>query len=148
MKRFLLLFIPLFMGCAAVKEIPVTDYEKIVYRDSTVYIRDTVTIEVPKEIIKEIVPQDTTSILRTSVALSEAKIEKGMLHHKLEQQGQIKTVYDTIVTVQYVDRIVERDKIIEVEVEKYKRDTLFWYLLVFHIIVILIMVLKLYFRLK
>lgn len=148
MKRFLLLFIPLFMGCAAVKEIPVTDYEKIVYRDSTVYIRDTVTIEVPKEIIKEIVPQDTTSILRTSVALSEAKIEKGMLHHKLEQQGQIKTVYDTIVTVQYVDRIVERDKIVEVEVEKKYIPEWCWWCLIYAIILTLLVAFYAYLRFR
>ena len=149
MKHLILVILVIFLtGCAAVKEIPVKDYEKIVYRDSTVYIRDTVTIEVPKEIIKEIVPQDTTSILRTSVALSEAKIEKGMLHHKLEQQGQIKTVYDTIVTVQYVDRIVEKDKIIEVEVEKkYIPEWCYW-CLIYAIVLTLLVAFYVYLKLK
>ena len=148
MKRFLLLFIPLFMGCAAIKEIPVTDYEKIVYRDSTVYIRDTVTIEVPKEIIKEIVPQDTVSQIATSLAFSEAKIEKGLLHHTLEQKGEIKTVYDTIVTVQYVDRIVERDKIIEVEVEKKYIPEWCWWCLIYAIILTLLVAFYAYLRFR
>lgn len=148
MKRFLLLFIPLFMGCAAVKEIPVTDYEKIVYRDSTVYVRDTVTIEVPKEIIKEIVPQDTVSQIATSLAFSEAKIEKGLLHHTLEQKGEIKTVYDTIVTVQYVDRIVERDKIIEVEVEKKYIPEWCWWCLIYAIILTLLVAFYAYLRFR
>lgn len=148
MKRFLLLFIPLFMGCAAVKEIPVTDYEKIVYRDSTVYIRDTIKVEVPVERVKEIVPQDTVSQIATSLAFSEAKIEKGLLHHTLEQKGEIKTVYDTIVTVQYVDRIVERDKIIEVEVEKKYIPEWCWWCLIYAIILTLLVAFYAYLRFR
>ena len=136
------------MGCAAVKEIPVTDYEKIVERDSTVYIRDTIKVEVPVERVKEIVPQDTVSQIATSLAFSEAKIEKGLLHHTLEQKGEIKTVYDTIVTVQYVDRIVERDKIIEVEVEKKYIPEWCWWCLIYAIILTLLVAFYAYLRFR
>lgn len=144
----LLLIFGLVLGCGSIKEIPVINTEKIVYRDSTIYIRDSVFIEVPKEIIREIVPEDTTSILRTSVALSEAKIEKGMLHHRLEQKGQVKAQIDTVVTVQYVDRIIEKEIPIEVEVVKYKRDTIFWFSIIFNVIVLLITAFKIYLKLK
>lgn len=144
----LLLILGLVLGCGSIKEIPVINTEKIVYRDSTIYIRDSVFIEVPKEIIKQIVPEDTTSILRTSVALSEAKIEKGMLHHRLEQKGQVKAQIDTVVTVQYVDRIIEKEIPIEVEVVKYKRDTIFWFSIIFNVIVLLITAFKIYLKLK
>lgn len=144
----LLLIFGLVLGCGSIKEIPVINTEKIVYRDSTIYIRDSVFIEVPKEIIREIVPEDTTSILRTSVALSEAKIEKGMLHHRLEQKGQVKAQIDTVVTVQYVDRIIEKEIPIEVEVVKYKRDTIFWFSIIFNVIVLLLVAFKIYLKLK
>lgn len=144
----LLLILGLVLGCGSIKEIPVINTEKIVYRDSTIYIRDSVFIEVPKEVIKEIVPEDTTSILRTSVALSEAKIEKGMLHHRLEQKGQVKAQIDTVVTVQYVDRIIEKEVPIEVEVIKYKRDTIFWFSIIFNVIVLLLTAFKIYLKLK
>lgn len=144
----ILLVFGLMLGCGSIKEIPVINTEKIVYRDSTIYIRDSVFIEVPKEVIREIVPEDTTSILRTSVALSEAKIEKGMLHHRLEQKGQVKAQIDTVVTVQYVDRIIEKEVPIEVEVVKYKRDTIFWFSIIFNVIVLLLTGFKIYLKLK
>ena len=144
----ILLIFGLVLGCGSIKEIPVINTEKIVYRDSTIYIRDSVFIEVPKEVIREIVPEDTTSILRASVALSEAKIEKGMLHHRLEQKGQVKAQIDTVVTVQYVDRIIEKEVPIEVEVVKYKRDTIFWFSIIFNVIVLLLTGFKIYLKLK
>lgn len=144
----LLLIFGLVLGCGSIKEIPVINTEKIVYRDSTIYIRDSVFIEVPKEVIKEIVPEDTTSILRTSVALSEARVEKGTLHHRLEQKGQVKAQIDTVVTVQYVDRIIEKEIPIEVEVVKYKRDTIFWFSIIFNVIVLLLTAFKIYLKLK
>lgn len=137
-----------FVGCGAIKEIPINNIEKVVYKDTTIYIRDSVFVPVPVEIIKEVVPEDTTSILRTSVALSEAKIEKGMLHHKLEQKGTIPVQIDTVVTVQYVDRIVEREIPVEVEITKYKRDTLFWISIIFNVIVLLLVGFKIYLKLK
>ena len=107
MKNIVYLIPFLFLiSCSTLKEVPVQTIEKIEYRDSTVFIHDTLNIKVPVETVKEIVPQDTVSKIATSLAFSEAKIERGMLHHTLEQKGEIKTVYDTIVTVEYVDRII------------------------------------------
>lgn len=137
-----------FIGCSSIKEIPINNIEKIVYKDTTIYIRDTIRVEVPKEIIKEIVPEDTTSILRTSVALSEAKIEKGMLHHRLEQKGTIPVQIDTVVTIQYVDRIIEKEIPVEVIKEVKHIPNWAWISLIFNIITVLFIAFKIYLRVK
>lgn len=137
-----------FVGCGSIKEVPVQTVEKIVYRDTTIHIKDTVKIEVPKEVVKEIVPQDTTSILRTSVALSEAKVEKGMLHHKLSQIGQVKAQIDTVVTVQYVDKIIEKEVPIKVEVEKKHIPNWAWISLIINVVILLLISFKIYLKFR
>lgn len=149
-ERVIIIIISLLVlaGCGTIREIPVQTIEKIEYRDSTIYIKDTVTVEIPKEVIKEIVPKDTASILNTSLAVSEARLEKGMLHHKLEQKGTIPVQIDTVITVQYVDRIVEREIPVEVEVIKYKRDNIFWISIITNIVVFLFILFKLYLKFR
>lgn len=149
MKNLFLILLMIFLtGCAAVKEIPVTDYEKIVYRDSTVYITDTVEVPIPTYIEKVVVPQDTSSVIQGNLSRSEAFIRNGQLNHSLEEKGSVKVVYDTVVTVQYVDRIVERDKIVEVEVEKkYIPDWCYWSL-IFNVIILCFLAFKIYLKFK
>ena len=141
MKKIITIFIPaliilaigllMMTSCAGIKEIPVQTVEKVVYRDSLIYINDTIRVEVPKEVVKEVVPQIDTSYLKTSLAESVAYLDTAerKLHHTLTQKGEVKIKYDTIVKVQYVDRIVEKEVPVEVEVIKYKRDTFYWVLL-------------------
>lgn len=153
MMRKHLIFIALTMiisSCATVKEIPVQTIEKVVYRDSLVYIKDTIRVEIPKEVVKEVIPQIDTSYLRTSYAESYAYVDttERRLHHTLSQRGEVKVKFDTIVKIQYVDRIVEKDVPIEVEVIKYKRDSLFWGLLAWAIFCLLIFVLSILRRFK
>lgn len=138
----------MFSSCGATKNVPVQYIDKIEYRDSIVFIHDTVTIEIPKEIVKEVVPQLDTSYLKTSVAESVAYLDttKRQIHHTLEQKGQVKVIVDTIVKVQYVDRYVYQDVPVEVEVIKYRRDALFWVLVGWAALCILYAVIKLYVR--
>lgn len=137
-------------SCATVKEIPVQTVEKVVYRDSLVYVKDTIRVEIPKEVVKEVIPQIDTSYLRTSYAESYAYVDtvERRLHHTLSQRGEVEVKFDTIVKVQYVDRIVERDVPIEVEVIKYKRDTLFWGLLAWASFCVVAVILSILRRLK
>lgn len=117
-------------SCGPIKEIPVQTVEKIEYRDSLIYVHDSIEIPVPYEKIVEVIPDIDTSYLETSLAKSTAYLDNGSrrLHHTLEQKGTIEYVYDTVHVVQYVDRIIEREIPVEVEVVKYKRDALFWVL--------------------
>ena len=137
-----------FIGCSSLKEIPIETIEKVVVKDSVVFVTDSVYVEIPKEVIKEILPTDTTSILSTSVARSEAKVEKGILTHRLEQKGTIPVRIDT----HYVTKIKEVEKMVEVPVEveviKYKRDGLFWFSIIFNIITILLFAFRLYLKTK
>lgn len=103
-------------GCSSVKYLPMQTEERVEVRDSLIYIRDTVTVEIPKEIVKEIVPADTTSILKTSVAISEARLEGGHLHHTLEQSGTVKTKIDSFYLTKIVEKAVYKDRPVEVEV--------------------------------
>lgn len=103
-------------GCSTVKYVPIQTEERVEVRDSLIYIRDTVTVEIPKEIVKEIVPSDTISILKTSVAMSEARLERGHLHHTLEQSGTIKTRLDTFYITRVEEKVVYQDRPVEVEV--------------------------------
>jgi hypothetical protein len=140
-KKIITIFIPaliilaigllMMTSCAGIKEIPVQTVEKVVYRDSLIYINDTLRVEVPKEVVKEIIQQIDTSYLKTSLAESVAYLDttERKLHHTLTQKGEVTIKYDTIVKIQYVDRIVEKEVPVEVEVIKYKRDTFFWVLL-------------------
>lgn len=135
-------------SCSVVREIPVQTIEKVVYRDSLIYIRDTVEVPVPYEVVREILPKDTTSILRTSVAMSEAKIDKGMLHHKLEQNGVVKAQIDTF----YLTKTVEKIKEVEVPVEVIKEvkhiPNWCWYSLIANIVVILFIIFKIYLKFR
>lgn len=103
-------------GCSSLKYVPIQTEEKTIVKDSLIFIRDTVTVEIPKEIVKEIVPSDTISILKTSVATSEARLEQGHLHHTLEQSGTVKTKIDTFYTTKIVEKAVYKDRPVEVEV--------------------------------
>lgn len=149
MKHLILVILTIFLtGCAAVKEIPVKDYEKIVYRDSTVYITDTLEIPIPTYIEKVVVPQDTSSVIQGNLSRSEAFIRNGQLNHTLEEKGSVKVVYDTLVTVQYVDRIVEKDKIVEVEVEKKYIPEWCWWCLIYAVVLTLLAAFYAYLRFR
>lgn len=149
MKRlFLLILLFVLVSCSTTKHIPVQTIEKIEYRDSIVYVNDTITIEVPKEKVVYVVPADTLSQISTSLAFSEAKVEKGILTHTLEQKGQIKAKIDTFFMVKYIDRIVEKEVPVEVEIEKPYIPTFFWIVTIYAAIITLLIALKAYLKLK
>ena len=47
-----LILIGIISSCRSYKEVPVQTIEKIVYHDSLIYIRDSILIEVPHEVVK------------------------------------------------------------------------------------------------
>ena len=149
MKRlfiFILLFV--LVSCGTTKYTPVQTIERIEYRDSIVFVNDTITIEVPKEKVVYVRPADTLSQISTSLAFSEAKVEKGILTHTLEQKGEIKTKIDTFFKVKYIDRIVEKEVPVEVEVEKPYIPTFFWIVAIYAAIITLFIAFKAYLKFK
>lgn len=149
MKHLLIILgLVTIIGCSTLKEVPVQTIEKIEYRDSTIFIRDTIVVPVPLEKVVHIQPKDTTSVIATSLAKSEAKIEKGMLHHSLEQKGSVKAKIDTFVVVEYVDRVIEKEVPVKVEVEKKYIPQWCWWVLIYGIVLTLLTAFRIYLNFK
>lgn len=149
MKKILIFLLPiLLLSCSTVKEVPVQTVEKIIYRDSLIYVHDSIKIEIPHEVVIKTVLEVDTSYLKTTLAESIAYLDttKRQIHHTLTQKGDIKVVYDTIIKTQNIDRFIEKDVPVKVEVVKYKRDALFWVLVGWALLCIIILFLKAYFR--
>ena len=74
-------------SCGAPKVAMITDVQKdsvsVVIKESVIYRDTTIYIEVPVEVIKEILPDTDTSHLETSLAISEAWVNAGKLNHTL-----------------------------------------------------------------
>ena len=151
MKRlFILILLLVAVSCGTTKYTPVQTIEKIEYRDSLIYIKDTITIPIEKEVIKEVIPSIDTSYLETSVAKSVAYLDtaKRQLYHTLTQEGEVKTIIDTTHIITYVDRIVEKEVPVEVEVEKPYIPVFFWIMAIYAAIITLLITFKAYFKLK
>ena len=150
MKRILTLFIAILclVGCATIKEIPVQTIEKIEYRDSLIYVKDTIKVDVPVEKVVYVGPADTTSQISTSLAHSEAKIEQGILTHTLEQKGQIKAQIDTF----YITQIKEVEKMVEVPIEVVKEVKYIpnwcWWSLIINVLGLCLFIFRIYIKLS
>lgn len=136
----------LFMlyGCGQIKYVPVQTEEKIIIKDSIIKVIDTVEVEVPFETIKEVLPAIDTSVLQTELATSVAYIDtlEKKLHHTLEQKGQLKVEIDTCYITKIEEKIVYKDRPVEVEVPK--RDNIFWFSIIFNIIILLVAIMRLF----
>lgn len=146
MKKLIPILCVFLIGCSTYKEIPIQTIEKVVYKDSLIYLTDTVRIEIPKEITKEVLPDIDTSYLETSLAKSIAYLDKEecKLHHTLTQEGEVKTIIDTFFITQTITEEIIKEVPIEVEKIKYKYDKIFWISVLFNIAIILLFAFKLY----
>lgn len=111
----------LFAGCAA-KRVITKDVQQdsvsVEVRETTVYITDTVEVEIP-HIVERNVTLDTISYLENDYAISEAIIEGAYLTHTLTTKPQLRRVQ--IKTPQLRrDSVVYRNfyRDVEVEVER------------------------------
>ena len=145
-----ILCFPMIIGCSTLKQIPVQTIEKEVIRDSLIYIKDTIEVEIPKEIVREVLPELDTSILKTSFAESIAYLDtaKRMINHTLEQKGAITFSYDTVYITKIVEKTVDKETPIEVIKEVKRIPNFFWYSLIFNILVVLFIAFKIYLKFK
>lgn len=140
MRKFITIFgiFLLVTACAGTKTVYVpTDAETIIeYRDTTIYLRDTVYIRPPVEEKQNTTLRDS-SHLETSLAISDAWINEGKLNHTLRnKQENLKIKIDTSFVIKYVNKIEEKVVIEEVEVEKQYIPKIYSYSLWFSIAVI------------
>ena len=124
MKEILyIIAIFILSSCASTKKIQYVPTEAktiIEYRDSIIHITDTIKVQLPVEVIKEVIPITDTLRLETSVAKAEAYVDttNNVLRGKIENKNtSLKAKVDTIVKVEYVDKIVEKTVIQEVPVD-------------------------------
>ena len=126
MHKRLLLLVLLCASCGAPKVAMTTDVQKdsvsvviketIIYRDSIIYI------DVPVEVIKELLPDTDTSYLETSLAISEAWVNAGKLNHtlthkdaKIEQTISVPEKHTQKDSVSVIIKDIVKEVPIEVE---------------------------------
>ncbi len=143
MRNFITFFvITLFVtACAATKTVYVpTQAETIIeYRDTTIRVVDTIKVEVPKEVIREVIPIVDTSRLETSVAKSQAWIDtvnKKLMHNLENKKTNLKAKVDTVVIVKTKNEYIEKPVIKELEVPVKYIPKIYTYSLWFSIAVI------------
>lgn len=111
------LFVLLLTGCGtahlAIKT-ETRDSVRIEIRKEIVETIDTVVVEIPRQ-VEKVVTQDTVSVLTNDYAVSEARIDGGLLHHSLATlPKKVPTPVKSLV--ERKDSIIYQNK--EVVVEK------------------------------
>lgn len=99
----------------AATSIETHDSTKVEVRTERIEHIDTIYVELPRQ-VERIVTQDTTSRLENDYAVSEARVEAGMLHHTLETK-EAKIPVPVKSTIEKKDSITTNSKT-EVEKEK------------------------------
>ena len=114
MKNFILLFLLfLSVACSTMKQVTPREQTTVEIRTETVYVPDTVYIEIPR-IVEKVQTLDTISVIDTKYAVSEAQVSNGILAHSLE----VKPVREPAIVQK---QIVYKDSVIvkEVDVDHY-----------------------------
>lgn len=138
------------LGCSSIRYVPIENIEKIIYKDSTIYVNDTITVEVEKQVIKEVLPQLDTSVLKTDLASSIAYLDtnKREIHHELKQEGTIRVAYDTVYVTKTVEKIKEVEVPIEVEKEVKYIPAFFWIVTIYAVVLTMFIILRVYMKIK
>ena len=114
MKNFILFFLLfLSVACSTMKQVTPREQTTVEIRTETVYVPDTVYIEIPR-IVEKVQTLDTVSVLENKYAKSAASVSDGVLTHNLET----KPVKEPAIVQK---QIVYKDSIIvkEVDVDHY-----------------------------
>ena len=116
------------ISCGTPKYITVTEKEYI--KDTVLIKADTVKVEIPKEVVVNVVPQLDTLKMETSVAEAEAYLDtltqtlKGQIKNK---KTELKKEIQTVEKIKFVERKVEVP--VPYEVVKKKTPRWAWWLL-------------------
>ena len=157
MKRIMIMLTSLLslVSCSTVKYVPISDSENIHKVDSTIiqYRDTTIFVEVPVEVVKEVVPQLDTLFMETSLAESTSYLDtttrtlKGELKNKQEPIEKI--VYlPSKEHIVYRDSIITKEVPVEVQVEKKYIPQWCWYSLITNVIVLCFIGFKIYLKFR
>ena len=153
MKRIMIMLTSLLslVSCSTVKYVSISDSENIHKVDSTIiqYRDTTIFVEVPVEVVKEVVPQLDTLYMETSLSHSTSYLDtttrtlKGELKNKIEPIEKI--VYlPSKEHIVYRDSIITKEVPVEVQIEKKHIPQWVWYSVIFNVIVLCYIGFKIY----
>jgi hypothetical protein len=143
------------VSCSTVKYVPISDSENIHKVDSTIiqYRDTTIFVEVPVEVVKEVVPQLDTLYMETSLSHSTSYLDtttrtlKGELKNKIEPIEKI--VYlPSKEHIVYRDSIITKEVPVEVQIEKKHIPEWVWYSVIFNVIVLCYIGFKIYLKFR
>lgn len=139
----------LLVSCGAPKYITVTEKEYI--KDTVKIKADTVKVEIPKEVVVNVVPQLDTLKMETSVAESTAYLDtltqtlKGSIKNK---KTELKKEIQVVEKTKIVEHKVEVPVPVPVEVIKKKNPRWAWWLLAIDACLLVGFLLKLKFKFR
>lgn len=90
-KILIIAAVYLLVGCGSARRIPIEtqkDSVRIEIRDSVIFRDSIVLVPVPVESSNVILPADDSSHIETSLAISDAYIQEGKLHHSLRNKHE------------------------------------------------------------
>lgn len=90
-KILIIAAVYLLVGCGPARRIPIEaqkDSVRIEIRDSVIFRDSIVLVPVPVESSNVILPADDSSHIETSLAVSDAYIQEGKLHHSLRNKHE------------------------------------------------------------
>lgn len=90
-KILIITIVYLLAGCGPARRIPVEaqkDSARIEIRDSIIFRDSVILAPIPAESSEAILPADDSSHLETSLAISDAFIKDGKLHHSLKNKHE------------------------------------------------------------
>lgn len=135
-------------NCSPVKQVPVHHYQKDTIKITEV-LRDTVVItQTEKEYIEK-TTNDTTSVLNTKYAKSTASIKNNQLHHSLEQKKveiPTKVIYKD--KIKEVVKYEEKEKVVEVIVEKKYIPQWCWWVICYAALTIGVIITRIVIKIK
>lgn len=145
MKKLIVLLTLILIGCTSTKTvyIPTESQHTVEYRDSLIYLIDTIYINIPNEQANNIVAD--TSRLETSVAYSIAYLDttNNKINHTLTNKNtKLQIIRDTVIVTQNVKEYIEKPVIQEVEKPVPYIPKVFWVSMWFSIICIVIIAIK------
>ena len=157
MKRIMIMLTSLLslVSCSTVKYVPISDSENIHKVDSTIiqYRDTTIFVEVPVEVVKEVVPQLDTLYMETSLSHSTSYLDtttrtlKGELKNKIEPIEKI--VYlPSKEHIVYRDSVVTKEVPVEVQIEKKHIPQWVWYSVIGNVIVLCWIGFKIYLKFR
>ena len=153
--RYLIVYIFLLLmvvSCAATTKtvyVPIQGENKIVYRDSTIYLRDTIYVPLPNEEKENSTFRDS-SHLETSVAVSDAWVDSdNKLNHTLRnKKTNLTAKRDTVFVIEYVDKYNTEVVIEEVKVDVPYIPNWVWWVVGYALISVVWTIAKIFWKIK